>query len=167
MSREDSLDWLPPAPSTEQLQSGRELLREGLTFPQIRAEIVALGASHEVSRLAVAQLASDEAEHWLLGGKSPADVRSLLVERGLDPRDADEACRAAREKHGRRLYRSGVANGRLYAVAALVFVLGCLVAVMNEVGLLNLGPGAGPIVLLAALAIGFYALWQSRRRITE
>ena len=158
-----SIDWLPPSPTAEQLAEGRRLLGEGLSFPQMRLRLVSFGASHEVSHIAITEIAREFAERHLVLRRPFGKIEEHLVERGLDPREAKAALYAARRTHDRRLYRAGIANGRFLVAGFVVLFWAVLIALASELKLLNLSVQAGSAVLLIGLAFAIYGYWRSRQ----
>lgn len=163
MTSDRSFDWLPPSPTAEQFAEGRRLLWEGMTFPQMRLRLVSFGASHEVSAIAMTELAREFAERLLVLRRPEEKIRQQLVERGLDPREATTAIAGARRAHDKRLYRAGIANSRFLLAGFLVFFLGVLIALASELQLLNLGVRAGSLILLISLFFAVYGYWRSRQ----
>lgn len=165
MTSNRSIDWLPPGPTGEQLAEGRRLLEEGLSFPQMRLRLVSFGASHEVSAIAMTELAREFAERHLVLRRPRQKIEQQLVERGIDPREAKAAIDAARCNHDRRLYRAGIANSRFLVAGFVVLFFGMLIALANELQLLNLGVRAGSAILLVSLVFAVYGYWRSRQPI--
>lgn len=158
---------LPPGATTTDLSRGRALLQDGLSFPQVRLRLVSDGASHEVSALTMAELASELVELQLILGRPPEALRDMLILRGLDSRAADAAIQFARHRHSQRLYRAGIANGRFYFLAWSAILFGIALAVGNEMGLVKLGRGMSTTVLLTAMALGIYGLWRSKQPVVK
>jgi hypothetical protein len=162
--RAHALAGLPACPSVEELAWGRELLLAGLSFPQMRLRVVAQGASHEVGRLVVQELAREQAERGVVLQLSDDEIVRRLVERELDRREALVALQAARSRHARRLYRSGIADGRAYTAGCITLVAGSVLAGLNAVGAIDLAVESSTILMLGT-ALTTYGLWKSRRRV--
>ncbi len=151
-------DWSSITPGDEYYHLALGEYHAGRSFPEIVVLLEQRGLSPELIPEVTTALAKDRAFYLFSAGKKPAEVREVLVERGLGQEDAAYIARAverSRERAfasvglGKWQTRSLIAGGVLLTVGFVLYGLKRL-AIVDVPGELIMGSlGCG--VLLAGL----------------
>jgi hypothetical protein len=125
-------DWSAIAAGDEHYELALAEYHTGRSFPEIVAILEQGGLSPELIPEVTTALAKDRAFSLFSQGKSAAEVRDVLVERGLGEEDADHIARTvqgSRERGfasvgiGKWQTRSLVAGGVLLTVGIVLYIL--------------------------------------------
>src|SRR5262245_49482412 len=91
---QNQFDWTSIAPGDQHYQLALEEYHAGRSFPGIVAILEQRGLSPELIPEVTTALAKNRAFYLFSAGKSRAEVRETLVERGLSQDDAEYIVRA-------------------------------------------------------------------------
>lgn len=140
-------------PTEEDYEVGREILRQGRHFPDVRIALRELPLSRESQQLMIERLAGEVVRPLTIAGASSERMLSRLMSRGLDEATAQAACAAGRRSHSIRSRGSGKSSFDLWNLAgAILILLGLFAMLVPQATLL---PG-GSIAGWLALTVGVF-----------
>jgi hypothetical protein len=114
---QSQFDWSAVAPSDEHFQLALEEYHKGQTFSQIAAILQERGLSQELITDVITMVAQNRAFFLFSGGKKPAEVRDVLVKRGLSREEGEAIARAVAGSRERAYSSIGLGKWQMRSLA--------------------------------------------------